>query len=167
MIKSLKHLSYDERLREQGLVSLEKRRLRGNLANVYNYLMEETLRRCSQSPSDTHRRMRGNGYKLKYKKFHLNAVNKNTWRTVRVVKHWNRLSKRLCSLCAWRYSKSDWHGPEQPAPADAVRGSPDIPSNVSVSMMLTRENKLPVSELNIAHWHISYFQTPPKLMLYA
>ncbi|KGL97538.1 hypothetical protein N301_03654, partial [Charadrius vociferus] len=98
MIRGLEHLSYEERLRELGLLrwlglfSLEKRRLQGDLSAAFQYLKgaykKDGDKVFSRACTDKTR-----GFKLKEGTFRLD-VRKNIF-TMRVVKHWHMLSREV------------------------------------------------------------------------
>ncbi|KAK4829503.1 hypothetical protein QYF61_005142 [Mycteria americana] len=92
MIRGMEHLSYEERQRELGLFSLQRRRLQGDLIEAFQYLKgaynKDGDRLFSRACSD---RTGGDAFKLKKGRFGVDM--RKEFFTMRVVKHWNGLPR--------------------------------------------------------------------------
>ena len=95
MIPSMKKFTYEERLKKLHLFSLEKRRLRGDMIEVYKIVHDidkVNINNLFEFRTDT--RIRKHNYHLKIKKH----VHKNItlhFFTRRVIKYWNELSTEI------------------------------------------------------------------------
>ncbi|KAK4830472.1 hypothetical protein QYF61_011196 [Mycteria americana] len=89
----MESLPYEERLRELGLFSLEKRRLKGDLITMFQYLKGGYKANGDSLFTRSHmEKMRGNGYKLLLGRFQLDTRGK--FFTMRTISHWNNLPRQ-------------------------------------------------------------------------
>ena len=94
MIKGLNSLACEERLRELGLFSLGKRRLRGDLVTMFQCLKGGYKEDGDCLFERSHmEKMRGNGYKLLLGRFRLDT--RGQFSTLRTMSHWNDLPREV------------------------------------------------------------------------
>ena len=90
MIQGLRHNTYSQRIKSLELITLEQRRLRGQLIETFKYLRGfTTVNPSALFDLDTDKRTRNNGYKLKRKQ--TRSTMSFNFYTNKIVKVWNDL----------------------------------------------------------------------------
>jgi len=107
--RGTEHLFYEERLKELGLLNLEKRRLWGYFTAAFQYLKgaykkagEGLFTRACRD------RTRGNGFKIKEGRFRL--VTRKKFFHMRVMRHWNRLPREVVDAASLEVFKARLYG---------------------------------------------------------
>ena len=113
LVSSCKYLSYPERLRTLGLPTLEYRRERADLIQVYKILHDiDSVDKDKLFTTAQYRATRGHSYKLHKERSRLNLL-AGTFSN-RVINAWNKLPENVVnapSLNAFKSSlKRHWHG---------------------------------------------------------
>ena len=107
--RGLEHLLYEDRLRELGYFSLEKRRLRGDLIAAFQYLKgaykQEGSQLCTRVDNS---RTRGNGFKMKEGRFRLYFRGK--FFIMKMVRCWNRLPRKVMDALSLEVFKARLDG---------------------------------------------------------
>ena len=108
MLRGLQHLPYKDRLRELGLLSLEKRRLRGELIAAFQDLKGASKQEGRQLfERGDKSRTRGNGLKLKEGRLRLNVRGK--FFTMRAVRCWYGLPREAVDAPSLEMFKARLH----------------------------------------------------------
>ena len=93
MVEGLASMTYEERLRELGMCSLQQRRARGDMIAVFNYVKGNHEEGANLFTAALETKTRSNGFKLWERRFHLNS--RKHFLMVRAVRRWNKLPPRV------------------------------------------------------------------------
>ena len=112
LVKSLKELSYEQRLKELNLYSLEDRRIRGELIIMYRIMNKDIGIAYTDLFKLKESKCRGHTLSVQYGKTSNLDIRHNSF-TQRVIKPWNNLPQRIISspnIKLFKKSYDKWRG---------------------------------------------------------